>query len=94
MEHSDAMPSNKGIFLRFDRSGQEKRRKESRGIGPLHRRFQIKPQNRPVTSFCLFPAWQLPTLLPVVDFSDAFFVNHDLFDDHGALNILLNTLIS
>ena len=44
---------------------------------------------KPVISFCLFPAWPLPSLLFVVDFFGAFFVNPDLFDDHGALNILL-----
>ena len=43
-----------------------------------------------VTSFCLFRAWKLPRLLTAVDFSDAFFVNHDLFDGHEALNVLLN----
>ena len=93
MEHSDALPSNKGIFFNLINQDREKSGK-NREYASSYRRFQYKPQNRPVTSFCLFPAWQLPTLLPVVDFSDAFFVNHDLFDDHGALNILLNTLIS
>ena len=42
------------------------------------------------TSFCLFHAGQFQGLLSVVDFSDAFFVDLDLFDGHAALSILLN----
>jgi hypothetical protein len=42
------------------------------------------------TSFCLFHAGQFQGLLSAVDFSDAFFVDLDLFDDHAALSILLN----
>jgi hypothetical protein len=80
--------------LRIGQSEQKKKkgkRRETNLLGQYESKKAYKL--RVAISFCLFHAWQLPGLLSVVDFSGAFFVNHDLFDDHGALNILLKKTI-